>query len=441
MTQRRSAKLASIRSTSLSETKASGLSSRARYLALIGIAVAANVVVAGCSSKGESEPKPDVTVQAAAVEAKTIHDEITADAVLYPRDQVAIVPKVVAPIKKFYVERGAKVHAGQLLAELENEDLAGAVTENQGGYEQAQATYDGAVQAAAQDLKAAKQQLDAAQKLYDGRETLYKEGAVAEKDVMDASVALTLARNQYDTAEKQYNLKAVEGQLTAAKGKAASAQAQLGYTRVTSPIDGIVTDRPYFAGDTAPSGSAIITIMDLSSVVAHVFLSPQDASQLRVGYPASISPGNGQEEVPGRVTVVSPAVDPNSTTVQVWVETRNPGGKLKAGSSVTVSMVVRTVKDALVVPSEAIVTAPDGTTSVMVIGQDQLAHQTAVKTGIREDDDVQVLDGLREGQQVVTVGAYGLPDGAKVTIAKPGESGGDEKGDDKGKDDKDKDKD
>lgn len=406
---------------------------------LASTALAVSLVVSACSSKDEAEPKPNVTVQAAAVESKTIHDEISADAILYPRDQVAIVPKVVAPIKKFYVERGAHVHAGELLAELENEDLAGAVTENQGGYVQAQAAYDGAVQAAAQDLKAAKQQLDAAQKLYDGRETLYREGAVAEKDVMDASVALTLARNQYDTAEKQYTLKAAEGQLTAAKGKAASAQAQLGYTRITSPIDGVVTDRPFFAGDTAPSGAPIITVMDLSSVVARTFLSPEDAAQLRVGYPATITPGKGQEEVPARVSVVSPATDPNSTTVQVWVETRNPGDKLKAGTTVTVDMVVKTIKDALVVPSEAIVTAPDGTTSVMVIGQDQTAHQTTVKTGVREDEDVQIVTGLKEGQQVVTVGAYGLPDGAKVTIAKPAEPGDEDKGGaDKG-DDKDKD--
>jgi HlyD family secretion protein len=402
------------------------------------MALAATFLAIGCSSKDESEPKPNVTVQAASVESKTIHDEITADAILYPRDQVAIVPKVVAPIKKFYVERGTTVHAGQLLAELENEDLAGAVTENEGGYQQAQATYDDALQSASQDLKIAKQQLDAAQKFYDGRETLFQQGAMAEKDVEDARIALTQARNQYDLAEKQYNLKVAEGQLTAAKGKAASAQAQLSYTRIVSPINGVVTDRPFFAGDTAPSGSPIVTVMDLSSVVARAFLSPQDAAKLRVGDPASLSPGAGQEELPGRVTVVSPALDPNSTTVQVWVETKNPGEKLKPGSTVNVSIVVKTIKDALAVPSEAILTAPDGTTSVMVIDADKLAHQTAVKTGIREGGDVQILSGLKADQQVVTVGAYGLPDGAKVTIAKPGDSADSDKGDVKGGD-KDKD--
>ena len=389
--------------------------------ALARVALGASLIVAGCSSnKGADEPSA-VSVQAAAVESKAIQEKIRVEAILYPRDQVAIVPKVSAPISKVYVKRGSPVHVGQLLATLENKDLVGALTENQGTYEQAEATYNSALQAASQDLKIAREQLDAAQKLYDGRVTLYKQGAMAEKDVQDASIALTQARNQYDIAEKKYNLQVAEGQLTAAKGKTASAEAQLSYTKIVSPINGVVTDSPYYPGETAPNGSPILTVMDLSKVIARAYVSPQQAAQLRVGNAASLSPGDGQAEVAGKVTVVSPAVDPNSTTVQVWVEAPNPGARLKPGTTVSLSIVVRTVKNALAVPSEAILTAPDGTTSVMVIGQDQVAHQTNVKTGIREDGDVQILSDLEAGQQVVTQGAYGLPDKTKVTISKPAE--------------------
>ena len=390
-------------------------------LVLAGAALAASLIVSGCSSKKRDDEPPPVSVQAAAVESKTIQDEITAEAILYPRDQVAIVPKVSAPISKVFVNRGSPVHAGQLLATLENKDLVGALTENQGTYEQAEATYNNALQAAGQDLKVAKEQLDAAQNLYDSRETLYKQGAMAEKDVQDASIALTQARNQYNLAEKKYNLKVAEGELTAAKGKTASAEAQLSYTKIVSPINGVVTDRPYYPGETAPSGSPIVTVMDLSKVIARAYVSPQQAAQLRVGDAASLAPGNGQPEVAGKVTVVSPAVDPNSTTLQVWVEAANPGARLKPGTTVGLNIVVRTVKNALAVPAEAILTAPDGTTSVMVIGQDQLAHQTAVKTGIRDGPDVEILSGLQAGQQVVTQGAYGLPDKTKVAISKPAE--------------------
>jgi HlyD family secretion protein len=390
-----------------------------RFVALI---VAASLMVS-CSSKEEQEVAPVVTVQAAAVETKTIQDTIDTDAVLYPRDEAAIVPKVVAPIKKFYVERGTQVRAGQLLAGLENQDLVGALTENQGGYEQAEASYKGALQTASQDLQVAKEQLDAAQKLYDSREALYKQGAMAAKDVEDAGIALTQARNQYDLAQKDYNLKVAEGQLTAAKGRTLSAQAQLNYTKIVSPINGVVTDRPYYAGETPSSGSPILTVMDLSSVVARAYVSPQQAAELHVGDAASLSPGGGGPQTPGKVTVVSPALDPNSTTVQVWVEAPNPGTRLKPGSTVSLSIVVKTVKDALVVPTQAVLTAPDATTSVMVIGSDGQAHETSVKTGIRAGGEVQISSGLRKGQQVVTAGAYGLPDGTKVTVSASPASG------------------
>src|SRR5580658_7062801 len=154
--------------------------------------------LSGCSSaKDEGEAAPSVTVQVATVESKPIQRKVSADAVLYPLEQAAIVPKIIAPVKKFYVNRGSAVHAGQLLAELESQDLSGAVTENQGGYIQAQAGYDAAQQKAEQDLALAKQVLDSAQKLYDSRQALYKQGAVSAKDVDDASVSLTQARDQY----------------------------------------------------------------------------------------------------------------------------------------------------------------------------------------------------------------------------------------------------
>lgn len=401
----------------------------------ISIALAGTLALAGCGSgeEKEAEVEPNVSVQAAMAETRTIQDEITTSATLYPRDQAAIVPKVSAPIEKFFVERGSHVHVGQVLAELENKDVQGTVTESQGEYSSAQADFDNAAQKADLDKEVAKQQLQAAQNVYNARETLYKQGAIAQKDVEDSKVALTQAQSAYDLAVKESEVAAARGTLNAARGKTESAEAQLSYTKITSPIDGLVTDRPFYVGETPAAGTAILTVMDLSSVVARAYLSPEQAARLHVGDEATLVASAGGKEIPAKVTTVSPAVDPNSTTVQVWVEAKNPGEKLQAGATVTVSVVARTIKNALVVPAEAILTAPDGTTSVMVIGKDGKAHQTAVKTGIKDDDDVQILSGLSVGDQVVTTGAYGLPDGAKVTVTKAPAPGEDK---DKDEDDK-----
>ncbi|MGB8752011.1 MAG: efflux RND transporter periplasmic adaptor subunit, partial [Candidatus Sulfotelmatobacter sp.] len=276
------------------------------------------LLVMGCSSSQEKEPTPLVTVQAAAVKIQTIENEISTEAILYPHDQAALVPKVTAPIKKFYVTRGSRVHAGEVLATIEESDLKGALTESQGAYQQAEATYDSALQSAEHDLKIAKEQFEAAQSVYDSRVSLYKQGAASQKDVQDAQIALSQASNQYGLAQKQYNLKSAEGQLTSAKGKLAAAQAQVAYSTIVSPIDGVVTDRPFFAGETPPAGAPILTVMDLSKVVARAYLSAAQAAQLQVGDAAALVPGNGGAEIEGKVTVVSPALDPNSTTVQVW---------------------------------------------------------------------------------------------------------------------------
>jgi len=123
--------------------------------------------------------------------------------------------------------------------------------------------------------------------------------------------------------------------------------------------------------------------------------------------------------VEGTVTVVSPALDPNSTTVEVWLEAKNPKQQLKPGTSVQLSLTAKTVRDALVVPAAAVITAADGSSAVMVAGSDQRAHQKAVKLGIRQDDDVQILEGVGAGDKVVTTGAYGLPDNTRIKVEAP----------------------
>jgi HlyD family secretion protein len=410
----------------MSETEPTLLSSRTHSRAgcagwrprgFVVIVVAAGFL-SGCSAKQETEQAPTVSVQVAAAQKQAIHREVDVDAILYPRDQAAIVPKVSAPVKKFYVNRGSRVRAGQLLAELENQDLVGALTENQGGYQQAEASYQSALQKAQQDLKLAKEVLDTQQRLYESRLTLFKEGAGSAKDVDDANISLTQARNQYDLAQKQLDLKAAEGQLTSAKGRSASAEAQLSYTKIVSPIDGVVTDRPYYPGEMAPSGSPIITVMDLSQVVARAHLSQQDAAYLKVGNPATISVPDQGPEAHGKVTLISPALDPNSTTVEVWVQAPNARDHLKPGASAHVKIVAETVPDAIVVPASALLTGPDGVTSMIVLDSANKPQKRQVKAGIRNGDEVQITEGLKAGERVVTEGAFELANEDPDVLAK-----------------------
>jgi HlyD family secretion protein len=389
----------------------------ARALAVL---LSAGILFSGCKNQEASETTPTVTVQVDAAEKEPIQRKVVTDAVLYPRDQAAIVPRVVSSVNKWYVDKGSHVKAGQLLGELENQDLAGAAMKSQGGYAQAQVTYQMTVQKSAQDLKFAKQSLDSAQKFYDGRAALFKEGAVSAKDLDDASVALSSAKNTYDLAQKQYDLKVAEGAMNAAKGDTENANATLGYTKITSPIAGVVTDRPYYPGETPAAGTPIITVMDLSQIVARSHVAQLEAASLKVGDPATITIPGQPVSVKGKVTLVSPAVDPNSTTVEVWVQAPNPKGSLRPGISVRVAMVAETVKDAVVIPQAALLTTPDGVNTVIVLDSDNAPSKKHVKVGIKDGEakTVQVTDGLQGGERVVTVGAFELANEDDPILAK-----------------------
>jgi len=385
---------------------------------LLGVAVAASFLASGCSKVDVAEASPTVTVQVGAAENETIERKVIAEGTLYPLEQAAIIPKINAPVKKFYVEKSSKVHAGQLLAELENQDLLAAQMENEGAYTQAEAGYEQAVQKAKQDLTLSKETLDAAQKLYTARQDLYKQGAASSRDVDDANVALIQARNNYEASQKQLDLKVAEGQLAAARGHRASVEANLGYSKIVSPIDGVVTDRPLYPGEMASSSGPLITVMNLSQIVARAHIDQPEAAQLKVGDPATVSVPGQPGALKGKVSLVSPALDPNSTTVEVWVQALNPGDRLKPGTSVHVEMVAQSVPHAIVIPAEALLTSPQGDSSVIVLDTDNKPHKKKVKAGIRDGGAVQVTEGLQGGERVVTVGAFALSQEDDPILAK-----------------------
>jgi HlyD family secretion protein len=387
------------------------------------------------SLQGCSKEKPEETavpVQVAAVEKTTIQRTVTAEAVLFPLQQAAITPKISAPVKAFYIKRGSHVRQGQLLAVLENRDLAAAAQDSKGAYDQAQAAYETTtaaslpqeIQKATLDTQAAKQMLDAQQKIYASRRDLFEQGAMPRKELDQAGVDLTQARNQYEIAQKhldalnaigkQLALKSAAGQLESAKGKYLGAEAQLGYSEIRSPIDGVIADRPLYPGEMAAAATPLLTVMDISQVIARTHIPQPEAALLKVGDKATIAVPGEDTPIEGKITVVSPALDPNSTTVEVWVQAKNPGSRLKPGTSVQVSMLAKTVADALVIPVAGLLTAQDGTTSVMLVGADDHAHQKNVRVGIRQGDQVQIIEGLQAGDKIVASGAYGLPDNTKI---------------------------
>jgi len=397
------------------------------------------LLLAGCGKKAEekaAEGEAPTPVLLETAVRGAVDYMVTADAVLYPINQANVTPKISAPVKRMLVNRGDHVKAGQVLAELESGDLAAAANESNSQYQQTQASYQmisgatvpedrGKAQA---DAMVAQQVLEAAQKLYDNRVALQREGALAQKLVDDAKVALAQAKGQLETAQRHLQalnqvsqretIRGAQAQMNAAKAHYDNAEVQLSYAKIRSPISGVVADRSVYAGEMPASGTPIITIIDISQVVARANIPVKEASMIKVGKPARISGPDG--DLAGKVTVVSPAVDPNTTTVEVWVQVANPGEKLKPGASVRVAIIADTIQNTIVIPASALLNADDGGQKVIVVTtSDSKAHERRVSVGIRQGARVQIVSGLQDGEQVVVSGGLGLEDKAKVSIQQP----------------------
>jgi len=405
-----------------------------RWIVLLIVMVA---LLAGCGKPaakagGEDEAPTPVTVEPSVRGA--IDRIITADAVLYPVNQANVTSKISAPLKRVLVNRGDHVRAGQLLAELESRDLEAAANEGREQYEQAQAAYQTTTGAtipedktkAQADLQAATEALEAAKRLYVNRVELQKEGALAQKLVDDAKVAMVQAQSAFETAQRHLQAvnqvsqretaRAAEAQMKAAKAHYENAGVQLGYAEIRSPISGIVSDRPVYPGEMAASGSPIISLVDVSQVIARANVPVKEAEAIRAGEIARIAGPDG--DIPAKVTVVSPAVDLNTTTVEVWVQAANPGEKLKPGGTVRVTIVAETIQNTIIVPASALLNSDEGGQKVMVVGKDSRAQERKVSVGVRQGNRAQIAAGVQEGEQVVTSGGLGLEDKARVIVQK-----------------------
>ncbi|PYT41624.1 MAG: efflux RND transporter periplasmic adaptor subunit [Acidobacteria bacterium] len=421
----------------MTPTMITALASR-RGATFLFCAIAAILCLASGCSKDEKEKEPVVSVQTTPAQRAPISQVISAEAVVYPLEQATIAPKISSTIKKFHVQRGAHVKKGQLLADLENKDLSAAAESSKGDFEQADANYVTTVDAslpqqiqkAQLDAVAAKSNFEAQQKVYESRKELFQQGS--------AEVAFLQARSQNEQAQKQLTdlqrvgkeqvLKSAQGSRTSAEGRMKGAEAQLSYSRILSPIDGVVTDRPLFEGDLATANQPILTVMNTSRLIAKAHIPQSDAAVLKVGNPAELKIPGLDEPVKGRVSLVSPALDPGSTTIEVWVEASKPDPALKPGMTVELSMTAKMVKDALVVPTPAIYKNSEGADYVLLVGSDGHAHVKTVEVGVRNAEFAQIVSGVKAGNQVINSGGYGLPDNTQIKIeAAPAEKDADDK--------------
>ena len=394
-----------------------------------------------CHKADEGEPNIVVSVQVAKAERGTIANEITSVATLAPRREATLSPKIAAVIAQMPLLTNRTVHAGDVLAVLESRDLGAQRAEAAAAVTEADATAKSTVSGNvpltnAQDTKAvrdARANLDNARKTLGRRQVLFDQGGISKKDLEASQLAVTQAEDDVRLAESSASLhrgvtnpsdvRVAQAKALQAHDRLQNLDAQVGYAVIRAPFSGVVTQQFQYQGEMANPSGKLLTIADTSALIAKMQLGQETASRLREGDQVKVQPDDlpGQT-FPGTINLVGRAADPVSRSVEVWVAVANPTGQLRANGVAKVVISAQSVGNAITVPDSAVTldatNAKAGT--VMVVDSKSIAHEVHVTIGVRSGGNTQIVSGLQGGETVVTEGNYGLPDGMKVSIAKPG---------------------
>lgn len=192
-----------------------------------------------------------------------------------------------------------------------------------------------------------------------------------------------------------------------------NARAQLALLRVTAPLSGTVTRINVKPGGAVDVNTVVAEVMDLNRLAVKADIPASEAGDVKAGEELQVLT---QTPVTATLAFVSPTVDTNSGTVSVWAPL-SPDSGLRPGQFVPLQIITAVHTNCLAAPGESVVTDENGQSAIALVHGDE-ADQTTVQTGFRDNGWIEIEGtGLKAGDTVVTMGAYGLPDKTKIQVA------------------------
>ena len=445
---------------SLPETSVKTTSGRNWTVPIIFVVLVVAAVIAilllrsgGPQEEKEKEAEIKVSVKVAKAERTSITSTVHAVGTITPKQQATVSPKISAPIAAMGLIKNKAVKDGEVIAQLEARDLRAQRSEAASALAEAQSNLRGLSAGtiplgnaqAEKDLRDAQANVDNTRATLERRRVLFERGGISKKDLEASELAYTQALDAQRLAQQASELKTKvtnatdrsqsEAKVNQAEQRLANLDAQLSYATIRAPFTGVITDQFQYKGEFATAGAKLVTIADMSEVIAKAPFADSVVAGLKVGDEVTVKPADlPDQDITGSVTLISRSTDPANRTVEVWVNLKNPYGRIRAGSAADVIITNKSVDNAVVVPVSAVtLDASNGNEgTVMVVDDKSVAKSTKVTIGIRNAESMQILSGLEGGETVVIEGNYALPDGTSVEIATDDEKGDKEAaGDDK----------
>ena len=350
------------------------------------------LLVAGACRRGDAnaEPAPNDAVvigpeNITVVRAEEIRTGPAISGSLAPETDATIRSEITAPVVQTLIEQGQRVQKGQLLLRLDDAAIRDVVL------------------SARSAVITAQNNLEVAQREVERNDALLKAGAIAERNVEQSRAQATGARAQLANAQAQL----------------ASAQKQLDHTRITAPFSGIVSARPANTGDVVSPGTALITVVDPSTMRLEASVPAEALSDVRLGAPVDFTVnGYPDRHFTGRVSRINPIADPATRQVRIIVSLPNREGTLVGGLFAD-GRVSSETRHAPVLPTAAV--DERGLRPTVVLLKNGKAQKQEVQLGIRDasTETVEITAGLGAGDTVLLGAARGISAGTPLRVSAP----------------------
>jgi RND family efflux transporter MFP subunit len=338
------------------------------------------VFMNGCKKKEvRMEKITNVSVQVAA--KKQLRPFIEATGTLNPFEQVSIGAEIDGIIKTVKADEGAAVSKGMLLATIDDIEYNQGVLSAQAAMKQAEAT------------------LANAKVEFARKDALYKEQLVTQQQYDDVSTRLALAESDVEKAKAAVSI----------------AKQKLEKTKIYAPLASKVKEKTFSAGDFVKNGTRLFTLIQPNPLKLDFSVSERDVGKMKVGQDVLVKVDAFPDtEFTGKVSIVFPSLEEKTRTLSIEALVPDKEGILKPGLFARVILYTGGMKETVVVPITAILYEGDRTRTYVVEGD--RAKERLVKLGNKYGEEIEITEGIREGEKVVIAGQQGLSEGAKVNF-------------------------
>jgi RND family efflux transporter MFP subunit len=355
----------------------------AKLLLLILMMALISAPLVSCKKEKKVEKETLINVRVAAAQKKKVHPYIETTGTLKADEEMMVSSEVDGIVKSIKVDEGSAVASGTLLVEI-----------NQIDYVLDERRADAALKQAQASLANAKSE-------YQRKESLFKEELITRQQFDDISTRVTLA----------------EADVSRAKATLETSRERLSRTKIYSPLNGMVKEKKVSVGDYVRNGSPLLQLIKIDPLKLNFTISEKDIAGLKTGQEVVFTVDSfAGKNFKGKVNLLYPNVEERTRTLQAEAIVPNSNHLLKPGFFARALIYTAAPRDAVVAPLTALMY--DNSTISLFVVEGNIAHVRTVKTGGKYGENVEIIEGLKDKEQVVTVGQNNLSEGVKVNVAR-----------------------